>query len=506
MNLKSLLPLASLAGMLTTGTAAEQLALPRSTPEKQGISSAALLDFIKDADTKLDAVHSFMLVRHGHVVAEGWWSPYAAQTPHQIFSLSKSFTSTAVGLAISEGKLSVDDQVLKFFPEDAPPSPSDNLKAMRIHDLLTMSTGQLPTNIQGFSFDSREILTKQFLAEPVDMKPGTLWFYNTPATYMLSAIVQKVEGQNILDYLTPRLFTPLGIDNPTWEMSPQGIAIGGYGLSIKTEDIAKFGLLYLDHGKWNGKQLIPASWVAAATSRQASNGSDPDSDWDQGYGYQFWRARHNIFRGDGAFGQFCIVIPDQDAVVAMTCGTRSMASVMNLVWDKILPAFQPKSLREDPENVSKLKTALAGLKLHTPVGTSNPAPAALSGKKYLFSTNDLKIESVGLDFLKSRIGPTLLLKCDGVEQQISCGSNGEWAKGRIHYVYDLKRPAQDQPIAASGAWTADGVYTVKIAFYETPFSVNLDLHFAGDKLLFDSEYNVVRVGSQKQPELEGKPL
>ncbi len=506
MNLKSLLPLAWLAGMLTTGTAAEQNALPRSTPEKQGISSAALLDFIQAADTNLDAVHSFMLVRHGHVVAEGWWSPYAAQTPHQMFSLSKSFTSTAVGLAISEGKLGLFDPVIKFFPDDVPTNASDNLKAMRVHDLLTMSSGQLPTNIQNFSFDAKEVLTKQFLAEPVDLKPGTFWFYNTPASYMLSAIVQKVEGQNLLDYLTPRLFAPLGIENPTWEMSAQGIAIGGYGLSLKTEDVAKFGLLYLNHGKWNGKQLVPASWVAAATARQASNGGDPDGDWDQGYGYQFWRARHNIYRGDGAFGQFCIVIPEQDAVVAMTCGTRSMASVMNLVWDKILPAFQAKPLREDAENLGKLKTVLAGLKLHTPAAGGSAAAAELSGRKYAFGTNDLKIESVGLDFLKSRIGPALLLKCDGVDQQIICGSNGEWIKGRIHYVYDLKRPAQDQPIAASGAWTADGVYTVKIAFYETPFSVTIDLHLSGDKLLFDSEYNVVRVRSQKQPELEGKPL
>ena len=511
MNLKSLLPLAWLAGMLTTGTAAVQTTLPRSTPEKQGISSAALLDFIKAADTNLDAVHSFMLVRHGHVIAEGWWNPYAAQTPHQMFSLSKSFTSTAVGLAISEGKLNLFDPVIKFFPDDVPTNASDNLKAMRIRDLLTMSTGQLPTNVQQFSFDSKEVLTKQFLAEPVDMKPGTLWFYNTPASYMLSAIVQKVEGQNLLDYLTPRLFAPLGIENPTWEMSAQGIAIGGYGLSLKTEDVAKFGLLYLNHGQWNGKQLVPASWVAAATSRQASNGSDPDSDWDQGYGYQFWRARHNIFRGDGAFGQFCIVIPEQDAVVAMTCGTRSMASVMNLVWDKILPAFQPKPLPADAENDKKLASALAGLKLHTPVQASNldasrfAALAGLSGKRFAFGTNDLRIESVGLDFMNINSGETLLLKCDGAEQKIACG-NGVWIKGRIHYVYDLKRPAQDQPIAASGAWTANGVYTVKIAFYETPFSVTIDLHLSGDKLLFDSEYNVVRTGSQKQPELEGKPL
>jgi CubicO group peptidase (beta-lactamase class C family) len=495
-----------LAGMLTMGTAAEQNSLPRSTPEKQGVSSAALLDFVTNADLKLDAPHSFMLVRHGHVVAEGWWGPYAAQTPHQMFSLSKSFTSTAVGLAISEGKLSLDDQVLKFFPEDAPASPSDNLKAMRIRDLLTMSTGQLPTNVNKFSFDSPERLTRQFLAEPVDLRPGTFWFYNTPASYMLSAIVQKVEGQNLMEYLTPRLFAPLGIANPVWEMSAQGIVLGGYGLSIKTEDVAKFGLLYLNHGKWKGKQLIPASWVTAATSRQASNGSDPDSDWEQGYGYQFWRARHNIVRGDGAFGQFCIMIPEKDAVVVMTDGTRNMASVMNLVWDKILPALLDKPLREDPENQGKLKTTLAGLTMHVPQGSAGPGAAAgLSGRKFAFGTNDLKIESAGLEFGGPNSPVTLDLKCDGVEQRIPCG-NGSWIKGRIHYAYDLARPVQDQPMAASGAWTADGVYTVKIAFYETPFSVTIDLHFAGDKLLYDAEYNVVRRGSQKQPELEGKPM
>ena len=505
MNLKSLVPLSLLAAMLTVRDTS-QTSLPRSTPEEQGISSAALLDFINDANTKLDAIHSFMLVRHGHVVAEGWWNPYGPQIPHQVFSLSKSFTSTAVGLAISEGKLSLSNQVLNFFPEDAPADPSDNLRAMRIHDLLTMSTGQLPTNITKFSFDSPERLTKQFLAEPVDLKPGTFWYYNTPASYMLSAIVQKVEGQNLLNYLTPRIFQPLGIANPTWEMSAQGIAIGGYGLSLKTEDIAKFGLLYLNHGNWNGRQLVPAEWVAAATSRQASNGSDPDSDWEQGYGYQFWRARHNIVRGDGAFGQFCIMIPDQDAVVAITSGTRNMASVMNLVWDKILPAFQANPLPPDSANLKKLKGALAALTLHTPERTGDAGSvAAFSGKKYAFGTNALKIESVGLDFAAAHAPVTLNLKCNGVEQRIPCG-NGDWIKGHIMYVYDLARPAQDQPVAASGAWTGDGVFTVKLAFYETPFSVTIDLHYASGKLLYDSEYNVVRRGSQKQPELEGQAM
>ena len=140
---------------------------------------------------------------------------------------------------------------------------------------------------------------------------------------MLSAIVQKATGKTVLDYLRPRLFEPLGIENPTWETSPQGISLGGYGLSIRTEDIARFGQLYLQKGKWQGKQLVPAAWVEAATARQTSNGSNPKSDWDQGYGYQFWRCRHGAYRGDGAFGQFCIVMPEQDAVVAITSGTRT---------------------------------------------------------------------------------------------------------------------------------------------------------------------------------------
>ena len=158
---------------------------------------------------------------------------------------------------------------------------------------------------------------------------------------MLSAIVQKATGMTVLDYLRPRLFEPLGIEHPTWETSPQGISAGGFGLSIRTEDIARFGQLYLQKGNWQGKQLVPAAWVEAATARQTSNGSNPKSDWDQGYGYQFWRCRHGAYRGDGAFGQYCIVLPEQDAVIAITSGVKDMQAVLNLVWDKLLPAMKP---------------------------------------------------------------------------------------------------------------------------------------------------------------------
>src|SRR6185437_11021382 len=313
-------------------------------PEAQGIAPSAILAFVEEANHKIDALHSFMLVRHGHVVAECWWSPYDAKTRHELYSLSKSFTSTAVGLAIAEGKLSIDDPVLKFFPSDAPEQPSNNLKAMRVHDLIRMNTGhQSEPSLAA----SKQSWVKTFLAHPVPFKPGTHFLYNTPATYMLSAIVQKVTGQTVLDYLRPRLFEPLGIENPTWGTSPQGISLGGYGLSVRTEDIAKFGQLYLQKGIWHGKQLVPAAWVETATARQTSNGSNPQSDWDQGYGFQFWRCRNNVYRGDGAFGQFCVVLPEQDAVVVVTSGVKNMQAVLNLIWERLLPAMKSGALPAD---------------------------------------------------------------------------------------------------------------------------------------------------------------
>ena len=336
---------------------AASASLPRSTPESQGVSSAGVRAFVEAADQQVNTMHSFMLVRHGHVVAAGWWKPEAADKPHVMHSLSKSFTSTAVGLAVAERKLSVDDPVLKFFPEDAPEKPSEKLKAMRVRDLLTMSTGH-ETEAK---FTTNAPWVQTFLAQPVPHKPGAHFLYNTPGTHMLSAIVRKVTGETVLEYLKPRLFEPLGIEDPEWGSSPQGNTFGGFGLKIRTEDIAKFGQLYLQKGKWKGKQLVPASWVEQATAKHVSNGSDPTKDWDQGYGFQFWRCRHGAYRGDGANGQFCIVLPQEDAVIAITADTRDMQAELNIVWDKLLPALHAKRLRANKEEHRKLQETLATL-------------------------------------------------------------------------------------------------------------------------------------------------
>ncbi len=488
----------SLVGSLMLGLAslAPAAGLPRSTPEAQGVSSAAVLAFVDAADKKVDVMNSVMLVRHGHVVAEGWWTPYDAKSRHELYSLSKSFTSTAVGLAVADGKLSIDDPVLKFFPDDAPEKPSNNLKAMRVRDLLCMSTGHQAE--PALNPTIKDPWTKAFLAAPVPFKPGTHFLYNTPATYMQSAIVQKVTGKTVLDYLKPRLFDPLGIDDPTWGSSPQGVSLGGYGLNVRTEDIAKFGQLYLQKGKWKDKQLVPAEWVAMATSKQTSNGSNPKSDWDQGYGFQFWRSRNGAYRGDGAFGQYCVVLPELDAVIAITSGTKDMQAVLNLVWDTLLPGLKGDALPADADGVKKLQTKLAGLSVPMPKGAEKARiPNEAANADYTFAANDQKVESLALHLEGNGQQAIIVSKVNGVERKLTCGA-GEWRKGMTAFG-----TGPDQPAAASGAWTADDTYTAKIVLTETPFIVTATFKFAAGKLEYEAKRNV-GFGATTQGKLVGE--
>src|SRR5690349_17835672 len=235
----------------------ETAALPRSTPEAQGIPSRAIAAFLDGVERDVEYLHGLVVVRRGHVVAEGYWAPYDAATPHMLFSLSKSFTSSAIGMLVGDGKLSVDDRVLDFFPAQAPADPSPRLRAMTVRHLLTMTSGHDsdPTRpIRQLDVD----WVRAFFEAPLLHEPGERFVYNSGATYLCSAIAQAITGQRLLDFLGPRLFEPLGFLDPTWEQSPRGIDTGGWGLKIRAGEIARFGQLYLQRGLWRGQQLIPA--------------------------------------------------------------------------------------------------------------------------------------------------------------------------------------------------------------------------------------------------------
>ena len=260
-----------LATLLLSGCRQEKeiIDLPRTTASAEVV--AAVDSFVNATQTRPVApdsitLHSIMILKHGQVVYEKWFNGQTAETPHPMFSVSKTFTATAVGLAINEGKLNLTDPVVSFFPDKLPAEPSEFLKAMTVRDLLTMTCGhdEEPNSLRKDSIDWVE----GFLSWPVKHKPGEYYLYNSVGTYMLSAIVQKVTGEKLLDYLDTRLFQPLHINRPEWEESPQGINCGGWGLSLTTEDMAKMGQLFLQEGKWNGKQLVPAEWLKEMSSYQ----------------------------------------------------------------------------------------------------------------------------------------------------------------------------------------------------------------------------------------------
>ncbi|MFZ0283110.1 MAG: serine hydrolase, partial [Bacteroidales bacterium] len=299
--------------------------LPRSNPEAEGVSSAGIIDFLNAVDTGSVELHSFMFIRHGKVIAEGWWNPYGQEYKHLLYSASKTFTATAAGLAVSENRLKITDKVNTFFPYSLPDSISDYMRELTVQNLLTMSVGQDPEpRAMGTSGD----WITAFLKSAPIKKPGTVFKYNNMATFMLSAIVQQVTGQTIFDYLQPRIFKPLGIRGIDWDLNPQGINLGMIGLRLRTEDMAKFGQLIMQNGVWNGKQLLPKEWIKEATSFKIES-NDPANklskdlnDWAQGYCYQMWRGRNNSVRLDGMAGQFVMLFPDKDAFVVMTANAR----------------------------------------------------------------------------------------------------------------------------------------------------------------------------------------
>ncbi len=425
----------------------------------------AISGFIGDIESQSLGAHSFILVWGGQRVAECYWRPFSAARPHLLYSLSKSFTSTAIGFAASERLVGLDESVAAYFPERMPAWPDSRLARMKVRHLLTMSTGH---EQEDWGARQNEDWAARFLAQPVAFEPGTRFLYESLATYMLSAILQARTGQTLLEYLGPRLFEPLGIEAPTWQSCPRGINVGGWGLSVTTEAIARFGQLYLQDGVWQGKRLLPEGWVSEATRKHISNGDQPNSDWGQGYGYQFWRCRHGAYRGDGAFGQFCVVLPDQQAVIAMTSSTDDMQGVLNAVWEHLLPA-----LEGDPQTGKPI--ALDRQLARPDSSIESPLEASIGAGPFV-GRKASGISSVGFEFGDQHV----LVRLGGDEPSVWLAGRNRWSE------------PGESPMCAAAAWTSENVLELKLVDLDSTFTAKWRAEFAGRQVrLFRSVTGVM---------------
>ncbi|WP_433062277.1 serine hydrolase domain-containing protein [Dactylosporangium sp. CS-033363] len=409
--------------------------------------------FIDAAERTIDALHSLVFLRGGEVVAQGAWHPYALDRPHRLFSLSKSFTSTAAGFAIAEGLLDLDDPVAKHCDGRGDPR-------LRIRHLLTMTTGHVedPSDAMTRSDDWLDA----FLSVPIEREPGTHFLYNTAGTYTVGAIVQRLTGERLVDYLRPRLFDPLGFGPVTWEQCPHGRDVAGWGMSARTPEIARFGQLYLH----DPDGILPAGWAAEATRKHVENDNgdgEPLPDWKQGYGFQFWRCRHNGFRGDGAFGQFCVVLPDQDAVLALTSGTQDMQAVLNLVWEHLLDDLSPT-----PDLDLALPTVPGG-------------PSTVEGRFTVAEPRRLRPSDWRPSHEQAPTIRAVTLTPGRVVFEDATG---------VHehpYAHDGWIP--NGATAATGAWSGDD-FTLRVAYTDGPFVRTYRFHVDGDELLISPSDNV----------------
>jgi len=333
--------------------------LPRSTPAAAGMSSRSIAALLDRLEAQSIECHSIMVVRHGHVIAEGWWAPYSAERPHLLYSLTKSFTSVAVGLAIADGLLSLDDRVVDVLPDHVPADISEQGRRLTVHHLLSMTAGHGTDSLAEAWQLQPDDLVKGFLRVPFSEPEGTRHTYDNATTFVLARMVERVTGRGLPELLDERLFNPMGIQGAEWDRVASGAAFGFHGLHLTTEAVAAFGELLLRGGVWGNQQLVPREWVRLATSRrietlQLADGS-LDADSLAGYGYQFWMSRDG-YRGYGSFEQLCMVYPEHDLVVAMTAGDGPSGVTPNAVRDCLLPGVdKPGSARNDEILADRLR-------------------------------------------------------------------------------------------------------------------------------------------------------
>ncbi len=433
-------------------------------PSRHGVSPSGISAFLDaiERDPRIEP-HGLIIQRHGHRVAEGHWRPHTSERSRLVYSLSKSFTGTALGLQLGEGRLTLDDLVSDHLPElfaDTAPGARD----LRIRHIASMSTGHdRETFGEAIALDPADPV-RGFLQIPPDAKPGTLFAYNQPPVLALTTILQRLCGERLRDYLRPRLLDPLGIDSFEWVQARPGLDMGFSGVHTNLDAVARLGQLHLDDGLWANERVLPEGWVAQASTVQVENPEREEPDWQQGYGFQLWMSRHG-YRGDGAFGQYMVVLPEHDAVIAMFSSTEEMQVVLDLMWQHLLPAMsEPSPADASPDGPSPddraLADRLARLELPTAmqrVGGRAPIVAA-STRFTPAPVAPLSHRSItSIEIADSQV------TIDEGERSIQVPVTSEWST------------TADGWLAASATHIGDDQIALDLVFLDTPHRLEIEL-------------------------------
>lgn len=380
--------------------------MKRISPKEAGIHPVSILGFLDEIEKEGLNLHKFMMLRHGNVFAEGSYCPYKKEELHTLFSFSKSFTSTAVGFAVQDGLLSLEDHVMDFFL----------IRILKIWE-----------------------------SEP-EKDPGSFFLYNNRATYMLSAIVCKVTGRSMFEYLKEKLFDPLGFRQDIWwETSPQGYEGGAYGLNLTLEDMAKFGIFLMNQGSYEGKQLLNAQWFQEPVKPWSDTSHRWGGEYEYGYGYQFWMCSvPGIYRADGAFGQFCVVAPEYDLILITNSAEPDLGRILEAFWHNILPAAKQGQKNTEETSGSNeewhlmqdtLEKRILELEINTswknspPLETNRCYQGDLDGREFILEDNMYNLRSIS--FMKSGNDCRISLK-NGENTDIFIVSAAQWNETVIH--------------------------------------------------------------------------
>lgn len=443
----------------STGSAAHHV-LPRCRPEDVGVDPGGIFGFL-DAQAAAELeTHALLLARHGRVFAEGYWHPYTPADRPLVYSLSKSFTSAAVGIAVGDGLLGYDDRLVDLFADVVDPAAvGERTASIRVRDCLAMATGHVSDTVLTPALASRPGRTPwagALCPEPEGV-PGETFCYNQWATWTLAEVVRHATGTDVHALLRERVLHPLGVDATLWDRDKAGRIQGFTGLHVSVEGLAVFFHLLADGGVAGGQRLLPQEWVAEHARAHVANGPGLP-DWQAGYGWQFWRNSAGGYRGDGAYGQFGIVLPEHDLVVVLTGQTDRMQAVIDNVQGHLVPAIGRPSTA-DPDAVAH---RLAGLTMEPVLGQRGATvQLTFENRRNRWRLAD-DAEGWNLRWVDSA----------GGDNTVAVG-HGSWRRGVMRWR------GRELAVAASGAWVQWGRFLVRIVALDSPHWIEVDLRDDG---------------------------